>query len=469
VRGAAALAAVLLATRAAHAAPRDAFEFGRFGRVALERETDHPAHVVLFLSGDGGWNKGVVDMAHALAGQDALVIGIDVAHYLREVAASREECSFFAADFEALSQQVQKKLGRPHYTPPVLVGYSSGATLAYATLVQAPPNTFRGAISLGFCPDLPLTKPACRGQGLEAKRRADGKGFDFLPDAKLASPWIALQGEIDQVCDTARTAAFVREVGHAEIVMLPKVGHGFSVPRNWLPQLRDAFSRVAGSDGLVGGRRPAAKAQVSVADLPLVEVPAAAPAGDRLAVVVSGDGGWAGLDREVAGVLAARGVPVVGLDSLQYFWTRRTPGEAGATLKRLLDHYLAAWQKRRVILIGYSRGADVLPFMASRLPARLREVVVLIALLGPGRTAEFEFHVADWLLERQRPVAQAVLPEVVKLRDRKLLCVFGSAEAASLCPTLPEGMALLDERRGAHHFAGDYASIAERILAEAGG
>jgi type IV secretory pathway VirJ component len=251
-------------------------------------------------------------------------------------------------------------------------------------------------------------------------------------------------------------------------VRLPKVGHGFSVPRNWLPQLRDAFSRLAASDALVGGQRPATRAPAPVADLPLVEVPAAAPERDRLAVVVSGDGGWASLDRQVAGVLAARGVPVVGLDSLQYFWTKRTPDEAGAALTRLLEHYLAAWSKRDVILVGYSRGADVLPFMASRLPASLREKVVLIALLGPGRSAEFEFHVADWLVERRRPAAAAILPEVAKLRGRKLLCVFGSEEAESLCPTLPPGAAVVDERPGAHHFAGDYVAIAERILSESG-
>jgi type IV secretory pathway VirJ component len=98
----------------------------------------------------------------------------------------------------------------------------------------------------------------------------------------------------------------------------------------------------------------------------------------------------------------------------------------------------------------------------------LRERVVLIALLGPGRSAEFEFHVADWLVERRRPAAAAILPEVAKLRGRKLLCVFGSEETESLCPTLPSGAAVLDERPGAHHFAGDYVSIAERILAEAG-
>ena len=31
----------------------------------------------------------------------------------------------------------------PKYITPILVGYSSGATLAYATLVQAPVGTFQ--------------------------------------------------------------------------------------------------------------------------------------------------------------------------------------------------------------------------------------------------------------------------------------------------------------------------------------
>jgi type IV secretory pathway VirJ component len=415
VTRAGALVAALLVAGTAHA-PRDRLEVDRFAPAALERGSDHPARVVVFfLCGDSGWNWGVVDRARVLGEQDALVLGVDVAHYLRQVGASRGDCAAFAVDVEQLSQKVQKKLGRPRDSPPVRVGSSSGATPAYATLVQASPNTFRGALSLG-CPELALAKPACRGRGLESRRRADGNGYELL--------------------------------------------------QNWQPELQDAFVRVADS-ALVGGRRPAAGAATPVADLPLVEVPAAEPAGDLLAVVISGDGGWASLDREVAGVLAARGVPVVGLDSLQYFWTRRTPDEAGAALERLLDHYLAAWRKRSVILIGYSRGANVLPFMASRLPTRLRRSVVLIALLGPGRTAELEFHVADWVVDRDRPGAQPLLPEVAKLRGTKLLCVYGAEEEASLCPTLPEGTAVLDRRPGAHHFGGDYAALAEKILAEA--
>ncbi|MEE9877952.1 MAG: hypothetical protein PBU97_16320 [Stenotrophomonas maltophilia] len=40
---------------------------------------------------------------------------------------------------------------------------------------------------------------------------------------------------------------------------------------------------------------------------------------------VSGDGGWAGLDKDVASSLNEHGVAVVGIDSLRYFWSERTP------------------------------------------------------------------------------------------------------------------------------------------------
>ncbi|MGH7287418.1 MAG: AcvB/VirJ family lysyl-phosphatidylglycerol hydrolase [Myxococcota bacterium] len=116
----------------------------------------------------------------ALAEQDALVLGIDVARYLRHVAARREECSYFAADFEALIQQVQKQLGRPRYTSPVLVGYSSGATLVYATLAQAPPGTFAAR-------SVWVSVPICRWRGRRvaetgSSRSAAPRALPVLPE-----------------------------------------------------------------------------------------------------------------------------------------------------------------------------------------------------------------------------------------------------------------------------------------------
>ncbi len=50
----------------------------RFGKIVLVHPAAQPANVVLFISGDGGWNLGVVDMARELVALDALVVGIEM-------------------------------------------------------------------------------------------------------------------------------------------------------------------------------------------------------------------------------------------------------------------------------------------------------------------------------------------------------------------------------------------------------
>ncbi len=443
----------------------DTLTFGRFGTVHLYRPAGVPEHVALFVSGDGGWNLGVVDMARAIAGHGALVVGVDIAHYLAQAARTEDACVYAAADFEALSQLVQQKEGFSAYSPPVLIGYSSGATLVYALVAEAPRGTFSGAISLGFCPDLPPGRPLCKGEALACEQPSSlqkdkPKGQVVLPAPGLATPWIALQGQQDQVCDWHATQTFVRQVGHGEIVLLPTVGHGFSVQKNWMPQLEAAFASL--TSGTHGVPAPA----TTVDDLPLVEVPAEG-AGDSLAIIASGDGGWAGLDRQLAGVLSAAGMPVVGLNSLQYLWKRKTPDEAGQALSRILEHYFSAWRRDRAVLIGYSTGASILPFMASRLAPELRDRVQLVVLLSPSATVDFEFHVGDWVHEATRKTALSVAPEVAKLPPLKVVCYHGAQESDSLCPQLSAEVATTVELAGGHHFGGDYEGIGRRILDEA--
>jgi type IV secretory pathway VirJ component len=458
VWAAAVFAAVLLLSTKGSGSAEESFFFGPFGRVSVYDGQADPTRVVIFISGDGGWNKGVVDMARELSKLGSLVVGVDITRYLKQLASSGGACSYPAADFEGLSKYVQRRMGYSRYTLPLLVGYSSGASLVYAVLAQAPPNTFRGGISMGFCPDLDLGKPLCRGQGLDAKAGMRGRGVLFLPDSKLATPWIVLQGTIDQVCSADEALSFAHKVPDAAIVLLPKVGHGFSVTRNWLPQFKKAV------EDLEQERRAAGTVNNALGDLPLVALPAEGSTSDFFTVIISGDGGWAGLDREIGGALARRGIPVVGLNALQYFWTKRTPEGASEDLARIIRHYQDAWNRKNVLLVGYSLGADVLPFMANRLPADLLDRVREIVLLGPGRKTEFEFHLSEWLSGKEGAEAKPVLPEVEKLRGKKLLCVYGSGERDSICPEMGRDLAETIRMPGGHHFGGQYESIAELIL-----
>lgn len=191
-----------------------------------------------------------------------------------------------------------------------------------------------------------------------------------------------------------------------------------------------------------------------VEDLPLVELPGRpGPApGGMMAVVMSGDGGWVGVSRSLGGALARQGIPTVGWNSLRYYRTPRTPQEAAEDLQRVVDTYGAAWGRPRVLLVGYSFGADALPFLVSRLPADVRGRVAGIAVVAMGRDAAFEFHFRDWI---SRETTQfRVVPEVRGLGRVPLLCVYGARdrETKVACPLLRDTGARIVRLPGGHYF-----------------
>jgi hypothetical protein len=68
---------------------------------------------------------------------------------------------------------------------------------------------------------------------------------DFQP-VPLTDPWIAFQGDIDKICTPEDTKTYLSKVENGELVWLHKVGHGFSVPRNWMRQFKEGFAKVTG-------------------------------------------------------------------------------------------------------------------------------------------------------------------------------------------------------------------------------
>jgi type IV secretory pathway VirJ component len=228
-----------------------------------------------------------------------------------------------------------------------------------------------------------------------------------------------------------------------------------------------ALSAPAAAPGPPGG--PPAQALPpgipSVGDLPLIEVPAADGAREFLAVLITGDGGWAVPDRGLSRDLAASGISVVGLNALKYFWKARTPEVCAADLARILRHYLAAWRKTRTILIGYSLGADVLPFMMNRLPEDLQAGVTMIVLLGPSASSDFEFHISDWLGGGPGKDARPTIPEIEKFPPGlTVLCVYGQGDDDQICTKLDPRRVRCIQLPGGHRLKSGYGPVAAAIL-----
>lgn len=207
------------------------------------------------------------------------------------------------------------------------------------------------------------------------------------------------------------------------------------------------------------------RAATALGDLPLIEVPATQPGAGTIAVFLSGDGGWASLDKQIAQVLAEHGIGVIGLNSRAYLSSRKSPEQAANDVARIARAYLTQWSARRLLLIGYSRGAVMVPFVATRLPADLKRQIALVAMLGLEQNMNFQFHWTDIVRNTKRPDDFPVAPELLRLRGTPMVCVYGTEEQDSPCrgadPTLMKQIV----RQGDHHFDGNYRALAELLIA----
>ena len=202
-------------------------------------------------------------------------------------------------------------------------------------------------------------------------------------------------------------------------------------------------------------------AEASVAPR-LIETPTAAP-GDALAVLYSGDGGWGPLDRGVAKVLARDGIPVLGVNSLRYFLDRRPAQAVADDLADQLRLRQARWGRQKIVLVGYSFGADALPAIVPRLPADLRDQIRSVVLIGVGPHGDLTFHPASWL-NRATADSFPVAPAVEALKGLPMTCIYGDKERLDICPTLPATTIRQVRLHGGHHFDGDYAGLGEAVL-----
>lgn len=218
-----------------------------------------------------------------------------------------------------------------------------------------------------------------------------------------------------------------------------------------------------------GTARPAraAMAPRDTVHLPLHEVVARGARSRTMAVMLSGDGGWAAIDRELSDSLAVHGVAVVGLDSRSYFSTQREPVGASRDLAWIARRYLSQFSADSLILVGYSRGADVLPFLATRLPSDLLARVRLVALLGAAPNANFKFHLIDLVSNKKRTDDLMTVPEIEKLAasGTRVLCLYGADEAESACPSLARVHGVtVTPMPGGHHFDKEYGVIGSRLV-----
>ncbi len=392
-----------------------------------------------------GWTSANDKAARALARHAAMVVGVDTKAYLQNLSRGSGPRHYLVADVGAISQQLERKVGNSNYETPILAGIGEGGALAELILAQAPPDTIAGAVSIDPSASVATDRPFAAGPPARPQYH---ESLDIDGVSELPGFW-----------SVGMTPAGPAD-GRAHVERLRQGGMSIDLHELAASQTQGAALAALTESHL----QPAPGANPLKAALPLVELPVSLPP-DVMAIVLSGDGGWADLDKVIGEDLQRDGVPVVGWDSLRYFWSLKTPDQLAGTLATVMSTYMERWHAAKVVLIGYSFGADVLPFAYNRLPQELRRHVILMTLLGPEKRANFEIKVSGWLNLPPGDDAAPIAPEIDKIQPQLIECYYGEEEKHSACPDLAAKGIKVVQISGAHHFDGDYRGLEKQILA----
>ena len=168
---------------------------------------------------------------------------------------------------------------------------------------------------------------------------------------------------------------------------------------------------------------------------------------------LSGDGGFNAFSNNLCETLNKAGYSVAAVNSKSYFWSRKTPEQAAQDLAAYLEPQLNK-KNPQLILIGYSFGADVLPFIVNRLPESMKKNLASVILLSPSTSTDFEIHLMD-MFGKNPKRSMDVVVEINKMNVQKTATIFGSDEAGFPTNEIKTKNYANETMASGHHFEGN--------------
>jgi len=327
-----------------------------------------------------------------------LLVPVDVRRLLPRTA---PPCDAVVEQLAAAARRAQREAGLTSYTPPVVVGTGAATALARAVMAASDPGLFPRGVGAPP-PSVDPRTPACVEPG--GSRTGPPRWQAVAADALVVATREALAYETPPPT-----------TGHAPL-------------DRWLTHFR----------------------------LPLSAAWAAHPR--AIYVHMSDARGLRLADTRLARELSARGVSVISVDALRYFWQRRSPRDVAFEVRRLMG----ALESLGVPILAGGSG-----FGAETMAVAMRYVddapLTGLVLINPGPAAFFE-------IEPPLPALVPLLRDDWSMDDAvavlavPTLCVgTGGERARVLCESLRRADATAS--RGVRHVQLDEHALAEAIVA----
>lgn len=182
-----------------------------------------------------------------------------------------------------------------------------------------------------------------------------------------------------------------------------------------------------------------------------------------LVVYLSGDGGENSFSKSMMNQIINRRYPAVLFNSQRYFWSKKTPEQTAADIEKVIQYYQLQWKVKNVIIIGYSFGADVAPFIVTRLSKNMYASLKNIVLMSPSQATDFEVHVAQ-LFGKGKSTGSSVAAEINKIKQKPLLIIQGEKESEKIEASALTVNYKMIGLKGGHRYDSDTAEVADAIF-----
>lgn len=178
---------------------------------------------------------------------------------------------------------------------------------------------------------------------------------------------------------------------------------------------------------------------------------------------ISGDGGLNKFSNDLCESLNEKGFDVVALDSKSYFYNKKKPEQTAQDIANYLSKKLNERASNQVAFIGYSFGADVLPFVLNRLPQNIHDEVIVSFIMASSGSTDFEIHWLD-MFGSNKKRSMDVVNEINKLRNTRIVIINASDDKNLDIKRISLNKFTLVVLPGGHHFHGDTEEIVQKIL-----
>ena len=177
---------------------------------------------------------------------------------------------------------------------------------------------------------------------------------------------------------------------------------------------------------------------------------------------ITGDGGWNKFSTAFVQNLNNKGYEIVGLNAREYFWHKKTAQQTANAMSLIIGGHMKNRKSKSFVLIGYSFGADVMPFVVTRNNDDIMTNLRYLILMSPASTTDFEVHITG-LMGIGSSSGESVSAEINKI-THPVLFVFGDKENDFPIHDIHIKNYKTEKLPGGHHYDGDPAAVSNILL-----